>query len=448
MTRYLDTNDLHKSGALSRDPLDGATPVPAAIIDANLESEPWPEKARAEAFHGLAGEFVQVLEPHTESDPHALLFQFVVAAGSAFGRAPHALVQRTRHGTNEYLLLVGATSKARKGTAWNDTRDCVARVDPEWARNRVTHGLSSGEGLIWAVRDPISKSEKDKGTSTVQSVVVDPGVIDKRLLVVEPEFASVLRRMGRDSNSLSAIIRCAWDSGDLNTMVKNSPARATDAHVSIIAHTTSDELLRELDRTETANGFANRFMFACVRRARLLPDGGAAPADEMRRIEGALFAAVEHARACGQLQRDAAASELWHAQYGKLAGDRPGLVGAIVARAEAHVLRLSVICALLDRAREVRIEHLRAALAMWDYCERSALHVFGESLGDSLADETLRILRGYPDGLTRTTLHQLFGRHERGSRLSDALRALAGKGLVECEFEQTGGRRAERWRAK
>ena len=39
-------------------------------------------------------------------------------------------------------------------------------------------GLASGEGLIWAVRDPHGP---------------DPGAADKRLLVIEPEFASVLR---------------------------------------------------------------------------------------------------------------------------------------------------------------------------------------------------------------------------------------------------------------
>jgi hypothetical protein len=40
-----------------------------------------------------------------------------------------------------------------------------------------------------------------------QTVKVDEGVTDKRLLVEEPELASVLRRMDRESNSLSAVLR-------------------------------------------------------------------------------------------------------------------------------------------------------------------------------------------------------------------------------------------------
>jgi hypothetical protein len=61
-------------------------------------------------------------------------------------------------------------------------------VDKAWCEN-VTLGLSSGEGLIWAVRDAIveKKPIKDKGrhTGEYESVVTDHGVADKRLLVTE-----------------------------------------------------------------------------------------------------------------------------------------------------------------------------------------------------------------------------------------------------------------------
>jgi hypothetical protein len=45
-------------------------------------SEPeWPEPLDAEAYYGLAGEMVKVIEPHTESDPAALLLQILVGFG-------------------------------------------------------------------------------------------------------------------------------------------------------------------------------------------------------------------------------------------------------------------------------------------------------------------------------------------------------------------------------
>src|SRR5262249_15576408 len=141
----------------------------------------------------------------------------------------------------------------------------------------VKGGLSSGEGLIWAVRDRIEKTEplKDKGRVVgYQQVQVDPGVADKRLLCYEPEFASVLKVAGRAGNTLSNLVRQAWETGDLRSLVKNSPAQATGAHVSIIGHVTAEELRRELSATEQANGFGNRFLWLLVQRSKALPEGG------------------------------------------------------------------------------------------------------------------------------------------------------------------------------
>ena len=58
--------------------------------------------------------------------------------------------------------------------------------------------------------------------------------------------------MRRDGNTLSVVIREAWDTGGLHTLTKNDPITATDAHISIIGHITIEELLRHLDETEQA----------------------------------------------------------------------------------------------------------------------------------------------------------------------------------------------------
>ena len=47
--------------------------------------EQWPEPLDEAAFHGLAGEFVRMVEPHTEADPNALLVQVLVSYGNAIG---------------------------------------------------------------------------------------------------------------------------------------------------------------------------------------------------------------------------------------------------------------------------------------------------------------------------------------------------------------------------
>ena len=415
------------------------------------QARSWPKHLAAEAFHGLAGGIVNAIDPVTEADPAAVLMQLLVAVGSSAGRDAHFRVEGDRHGLNLFVAVVGDTSKARKGTSWGRVLDLTRSVDPEWADSHVLHGLSSGEGLIWAVRDPISKTEaiRDKKTREVtgyQDVVVDEGVSDKRLLVVESELASTLRVMGRDGNTLSPVLREAWDSGNLRTLTKNSPAAATGAHISIIGHITADELRRYLDRTEVANGLGNRFLWLCARRSKTLPEGGgeiAQRAELVHRLHGALvFAAT-----AGELRRDDAARQLWAQIYPQLSEGAPGLLGAMTARGEAQVMRLAALYAVLDCSALIRVEHLCAGLAVWDYVTESVAYIFGDSLGDPIADEILTALRARPDGMTRTELRDFFGRHRTADQISRALASLQVLDLIRREQEMTLGRPAERWLA-
>jgi hypothetical protein len=411
---------------------------------------PWPERPASEAYHGLPGQIVDALSPASEADPAALLVQALLAFGSAVGRGPHAAVESDRHGINEYGVLVGRTSKARKGTSWGRIAALFRAADEAWAADRVQTGLSSGEGLVWAVRDPIRRRERTKdrsGPVRSEEIEADPGIEDKRLLVYEPEFANVLKQTERQCNTLSAILRQAWDGGDLRTLTKNAPARATGAHVSLIGHITADELRRYLTGTEAANGFGNRFLWVCTDRSKLLPEGGTVDPRAWEQLVGALAGALAFAREAGRLERDEEARAVWCQAYGELSEGRPGLAGALIARAEAHVLRLSLLYALIDRSHIVRPPHLLAALALWEYCSRSVAYVFGDSLGDALADELLRLLRSCRDGLTRTNIRDYFRHNQSADRVSRALRLLLTHKLARYEQVQTGGKPAERWYA-
>src|SRR5262249_30019364 len=290
----------------------------------------------------------------------------------------------------EYMALVGPTGKGRKGLSYNDTGDIFEVADSEWFPAKIHGGLSSGEGLIWQVRDAITSREKVKKGGRVvemQEYVADPGVPDKRLLVYEPEFANVLKQHERRGNTLSVILRQGWDGHRMQTMSKNSSATATGAHISIIRHITGEELVRYLTTTEVANGFGNRFLWVWVNRSKMLPDGGGCLDPWTRENFGKRFReALEFGRVTGELQRDTAARDLWHAIYPELSRDRPGLAGALLQRAEARTMRLACLYAILDRSAAVRRDHLTAALALWAYVEDSVAHIFGDSLGDPLAD--------------------------------------------------------------
>ncbi len=425
---------------------EGLPPTPEDVITSNTVS--WPDAPAPEAFYGLAGEIVSAIAPHSEADPTAILVQLLTVFGNVVGRGSYFTAEADRHGLNEFVVLVGDTSKGRKGSAWGHVRRLVRNAATEWVDQRLQSGLSSGEGLIWSVRDPIERRDpvKEKGRVVdYETVVADPGVEDKRLLVLEAEFSRTLRVMGRDGNTLSAVIRQAWDIGDLRVLTKTSPAVATGAHISIVGHITKSELLRYLNDTEAGNGFANRFLFVCVKRSKVLPEGGNIEEVDFGPLTQRLHQAIEFARRGVEIKRDDEARAIWYKVYPSLSEGKPGLQGAITSRAEAHVMRLACIYSTLACSPVIRKPHLLAALALWDYVEDSVRYIFGELLGDPMADEIDRALHARPAGMTRAEIRGFLGHHVRGDEIDRALAFLETLGRAHRQYDATSGRSAERW---
>ncbi|WP_422931374.1 bifunctional DNA primase/polymerase [Singulisphaera sp. PoT] len=419
--------------------------------DPPVVAREWPSPPRA-AYAGLLGEIVGMIEPHTEADPVAILGQLLVGLGNLMGRNSYFQVESTRHYLNLFLGLVGESSKARKGTSWDQARSLLAAQDPAWDDDRIQFGLSSGEGLIWAVRDAIYKREAKKKDGKVvghEEVEIDPGIDDKRLLVLETELGSTLKVLTREGNTLSGQLRQAWDNGRLRTLVKTNPAKATDAHISIIGHVTRAELVKNLTETEAANGFANRFLWLCVRRSKLLPFGGRISTVNFSGASRALAEVVDFGRIERRLERDREADDLWASVYPELSEGRPGLLGSVIGRAEAQTMRLAALFAVVDRSEVIRLRHLEAGLTLWKYAEHSARFIFGDSLGDPDADRLMAALREAPQGLTRTQIREdVFQKNKPSAEIARILGRLLEQGSVRSERIDTGGRRpAELWLA-
>jgi hypothetical protein len=421
--------------------------VPSRSVPAVPVRQDWPKPIAPEAHIGVFGDLIAAIAPHTEADPAAILLQLLTMFGNVIGRTAYFRAEADTHYLNLDVAIVGQSAKGRKGVSTGRSKRIFEGVDSFWTANCQKSGLSSGEGLIWAVRDPIEKQAPIKAQGRVveyETVIEDPGVTDKRLLVIEPEFASTLKVLGREGNTLSALMRQAWDGQDLRVLTKNSPARCTGPHISVIANITSEELRRYLDATESANGFGNRFLWCCAKRSQLLPDGGGFV--DLDPLLPAVRLAVDFAREAGELKRDDGARELWHAVYASLSAGRPGLLGAITGRAEAQTMRLACLYALSERSRVVQRRHLEAALAVWRYCFDSAAYVFGMSLGDPTADAILQAIQNAGDtGMTRTEISMLFGRHRAAADIDRALAVLEGHSLARQGQRDTTGRPATCW---
>lgn len=388
--------------------------------------EPFPRPLADAAFHGLIGAIVTAYHGLTEAAPAAMLVQGLVAYGNAVGRRPHVMIGETRHGTNEFTAIIGRSAHARKGTAWDNIYGIFHAAAPQWAGECLIHGLGSGEGLIAPLAD-----RPDDATDSFT---------EKRALVQESEFAAILAVQGREGSRLSPILRDAWDGKTLRNTVRHNPQKATGAHVSVIAHITREELQTTLSESDRRNGYGNRFLWVASDREGLVPRPKPLPTTVKNGLVTRLHDAITSGSTTDAVDFDADAAAYWQDEvYAALSVDRPGLVGFLTARAEAHVVRLALLYCLLDGEVAIRRVHLDAALAVWVYCLASARWAFGDRLGNRTAEAIVRFLRSRSEGASRTDIRYHFGRNKSSSELSDALGLLIDNGLVTYEMRRPEG---------
>jgi hypothetical protein len=242
----------------------------AAAEEEKATAVPWPKPPADVAYYGVCGQIAREIEPYIEADSAALLRNLITIAGVAMGRGPHLEVAAGQH-TNEDVCVVGDTGENKSDAVWPIERILgqmteKAQQDGLPLRPKQSNGCSTGEGLLNQVRDARTEPQKNKGGGW-DEVEVDPGVWDKRLLVIEDEFSRLLTTMGRQDNTLTQVIRELYDG---KAVVRSSPKvnaiTATHAHVAIIGLITPKELAEKLRAGELSNGFANRYNWSLTHR--------------------------------------------------------------------------------------------------------------------------------------------------------------------------------------
>lgn len=381
----------------------------------------------SEAFDGLAGAAVRTLAPYTESSESALLLTTLTALGAAVcagERAPY-LWQEGHHEPRLYTAVVGDTSLGRKGTSWRNVRHLMRAAMPHWSGYNVSQGAVSGEGLA-------------------QMIAAAP---ERALLVKEEEFASVLRRMGREGNTLNEALRELWDSNEVRVGARKNPIHVVDAHLSLLVQITPDELGATLRKSDVANGFANRFLYCWSERSQVLPYSPGVPEDEFQGMATLIADAVQHAQGLGEMAWSSDGRDAWAALYRALdaeAGGDSGL-GAVAARAPAQCLRLAMLYAVLDGERCIGPRHVRAAEEIWRY-SLATLHRLHDRFAEDVDDEVYRAVQAAGGSLTQTELNRELRKYD-AAELRGAVERLRRGGMVEQVKIKTGkrGRPAVVW---
>ncbi|MER6363917.1 DUF3987 domain-containing protein [Kitasatospora sp. NPDC001527] len=386
-----------------------------------------------DVFCGWAGQTVRDLDPTTEADPVGILVNLLSAAGAAIGPGPFLWIGNDRHPALIWALTVGATAAGRKGAATNTVKRLLAATVPDFTAANARSGLSSGEGLIEAVRD----GDGDK----------DPGITDKRLWVVESEYGVTMARGRREGSSLSGILRQAWNGEDLGVMNREALS-ATAPHIAVIGHISPRELRAKMQDAEMAGGTYNRFLPVFVHRNLLLPDAAGAPDELIDNLATAWRTVLADARRIGEVQLSPEAAQLWRDEvYPALCGDEAddGPLAEFTARAAPYAKRAAMVYALTDHTDRIHEHHLRAAWALVRYGRASAAHILG-ALADGTGDPDLdklaaAVKAAAPGGLSGDDVYRLFKRRNAAYRADLTARLCELPGFAAAQVPGDGRHR-------
>jgi len=398
------------------------------------QPEVWPALS-GDAFPGWIGDFVKMACEHSEADPAAVLVTLLGRFAAEVGAGPYVNIGDARHRARTNAAIVGSSSKSRKGTS-KQSVDRLFNEIPSAAR--CTPGpLSSGEGLIYAVRDEVIEFNKKKQ----EYVTVDPGVIDKRLFVLDEEFAAALNCTKREGNTLSAIIRGFFDDGNAEPLTKSFRIKATGAHVVIVTHITEMELISLLSQIQMSNGFGNRFLWILSRRQKLMALPSPMPDSEVDQIRKIVIERIESARDLKAVGMSDDAKKLWIESYPGLTMAFEGVTGSVVNRIEAHAIRLALIYALCAGHSKIEVDDLKAALALVEYSRRSAVRIFGSAVGDKKKIKIIDALRSSDNHeMTISEIsNNVFKRNINSDDLHKLLSELESSKLIVLEKSPTGG---------
>lgn len=383
-------------------------------------------------YHGILREVVRISTRTSEASPVAVAANFIGTFSAMIGRSAYQYVGDGVCHARPFFILVGRTGKARKGTSEFTVRRVFNAVEQLLHEDypplkRHEGGLSTGEGLGWAIRDRV---EDDEGGD-------NGGTDDKRLYVIEAEFAGAMAAANREKNTLSATIRTCWDGKTIAPLVKNAAWAASDPHIVMVGHITSAEFISRMTEVDAFSGFLNRWIILHIVRAKLVALPQRTPDEHIERVSSQVAEAVRFARGI-----DVTASNMqavtfspdavpfWCEQYPALTAECDGIAGALLVRTEIYARMLAMIFALLDKTNVIEVQHIKAALAWVNYWRDSVQYIFA-TLADKAKAERLKedaanvleFIKLHP-GCSRTELTLGFKNKILGQQITEALNHL------------------------
>lgn len=394
-------------------------------------------------LYGLVGKVAREGSEGTETNPIAIAGNFISYLSCAIGRMPYLAVGNTSHHARLFFLHVGRSGRGRKG----DAVSLATRIDevvrarrPELAPQIHRGGLSTREGLAALIHD---------GYRVGQHEV--PAVADKRLWVVESEFANVLQQSRRGGNTLSAALRDCWDGVDLKPATKMNRVHASEPHVCLSGAISPVELLALVQRRDLLNGFVNRFLMVWGERTRIEAFPRRALRARVEELASEVIEVLDFTRPRTDEGREAVLmtmadgarrryAQLYESELNQDFGST--LVDSLMERRAPMLLRLAMVFALADRQWLIEEAHVAAAMAWVKYATDSVGFVLaGSRNSQSLpqaawaAERILAFLAAKGSASRRDLVVDCFGRHQPAAVVDAAIAHLIDNAPIDARVE-------------
>jgi len=425
----------------SEAPTETTPPHDALPTETDEELVVVPPKLREEGLIGLLGRIAKDLANGTEASEEFIAGYLKVRLSASIPRGYLSLpfgAFTTEPRINALFVLPSGEGKGLAERQTNPLIELAIKLleDPVSQHSELpiysrvyNGGLSTGEGIAYELRDD---SVSPKGE-------VQEGVKDKRLCVVEPEFASVFSKCNMSTSILSGTIRKLFDGDSLEPMTKSERTSCKKPHVHIVGHITPTELLAKLDSVSISNGFANRFpIFSGIQQVhqpipevidKCLLEGYA------NELNDVLSWCHEEARS---LTMSDCYKELWIEKYSDLKqiGAKGSIEQSLMARAPHYAVIYAILFAAFDKSQTVTSQHLRSSLAWIDYWHESVRYIFNTEADAHRAAQrdaqaytvlsTIKRLIAENDGqpITRTPLKTALGKKFTSKQLTEVLKFL------------------------
>ncbi|WP_158102238.1 DUF3987 domain-containing protein [Streptomyces cacaoi] len=348
---------------------------------------------------------------------------------------------------NLWFLVMGETGEGRKGTAHSAAEQMLRHVDENFWKRHLTPSLSSGEGLIYAVRDGMDEEEIERREASDKPGKIDYGVHDKRLLVISTEFATIMAK--GQGGTLGPVLRDAWDGKDLAILTMDSHY-ATAPHITLIGQVTPEEFAARLRPGELAGGTYNRLLPTFVHKVRDLPwpERPEGHKEQLLKFAARFRDAVTFGRTGCEVRFSRAAKDFYtgsiYPEYVNSSGDSE-VMKQFTTRRLPYLVRVAAAYALVEQHERVEVEDLVAAKSVVDYAIESARYVLSkhqvakthsrqadkpridiEDDAQKLIEELRRNQSEGGEGINRTELYALFGWRRNKREIDEILQATSG----------------------